>query len=69
MSTDPTELEAPDPSLSLDANDSTYAQASDSEPQNPPSGPRVEQTLGQPGSGGAVQAAPKTTRSSGSTSS
>ena len=61
-------LPEPDPTLSLDANDSTYAQApEDKEAQNPPSGPAVIQTLGKPG--GAAVAATKTTRSSGSSSS
>jgi hypothetical protein len=47
-----TELPEPDPTLSSDANDSTYAPAPESKDvQNPPSGPSVEQTLGLPGSG------------------
>lgn len=48
-----TEMPEPDPTLSTDAADSTYAPASgDREVQNPPSGPSVEQTLGKPGTGG-----------------
>jgi len=60
----PTELEAPDLTLSSDARDSTYAQA-DVPEQNPPAGPQVVQTLGKPGAG-ASEPTPqqKTTRSS-----
>jgi hypothetical protein len=46
----PSELAAPDPTLSSDANDSTYAEAEVPE-TNPPSGSHVEQTLGKPGAG------------------
>jgi hypothetical protein len=50
----PPELEAPDPTLSSDARDSTYAPAAETKEasENPPSGPRVEQTLGKPETGG-----------------
>jgi hypothetical protein len=48
VSETPTELEAPDPTLSTDAADSTYA-AAEPLPDNPPAGSRVEQTLGKAG--------------------
>ena len=62
-STDPNELEAPDPTLSTDADDSTYASV-EPEPDNPPAGKRVEQTLGHP-----TEADPKSSPKKASTSS
>jgi hypothetical protein len=63
VSTTPTEPEAPDPTLSTDAEHSSYASV-EPEPDNPPAGPRVEQTLGKP----AEAAPPKKTSSSSSSS-
>lgn len=51
MTEEVTELEAPDPTLSTLAEDSTYAEATDVPEQNPPDGPHTVQTLGKPGSG------------------
>ena len=71
MSTDPnaaTELEAPDPTLSSDAADSTYAAATDVPETNPPSGPAVEQTLGKPGGGSAAAAGGHSSKRSSSSS-
>jgi hypothetical protein len=60
-----TELPDPDPTLSSDAADSTYAPSStDRSAEHPPPGPAVEQTLGKPGSGGT-----KTTKKSAGSSS
>jgi hypothetical protein len=48
VSETPTELPEPDPTLSLDAADSSYAEAEQPE-ENPPLGPASVQTLGKPG--------------------
>jgi len=49
MSEQAPELEAPDPTLSLDAAHSTYEeQPATKEAVNPPPGPTVIQTLGTP---------------------
>jgi hypothetical protein len=63
------EIQGPDPTLSSDANDSTYAVVTDDEPQNPPSGHRVEQTLGKPSGSPTAPAPVKKTSTSSSTSS
>lgn len=63
-----TELPEPDPTLSLDANDSTYA-AAEVEEQNPPLGSATVQTLGQPGDGASAPKAKTSSRSSSASSS
>jgi hypothetical protein len=55
--------EPPDPLLSTDAAHSTYASV-DPEPDNPPAGERVEQTLGYP-----TETAPQTSKTSTKSSS
>lgn len=60
-----TELEGPDPTLSTDAADSTYAPAEVPE-DNPPLGTAVEQTLGKPGSGSKSSATKKASSTSSS---
>jgi hypothetical protein len=66
-----TEIEGPDPTLSPDARDSTYAPAPDDDSldNNPPLGPRVLQTPGKPGDGQPTPSASKTSTKSSSTSS
>lgn len=60
-----TEQSGFDPKLSSDARDSTYERIEPDPEQNPPSGHRVEQTLGTP-SGDAP--APTTKKASSSSS-
>jgi hypothetical protein len=67
LSTDPSELAAPDPTLSSDAADSTYEAAPAVEDVLPPPGPAVVQTLGKPGAGAAKTS--KTTHKASSSSS
>lgn len=57
-------LPEPDPTLSSDAADSTYAEVVPEEETNPPSGPHVEQTLGKPA--GAAKSPAKKASSTGS---
>ena len=64
-----TELPEPDPTLSLDARDSTYApDATDRSAENPPPGPATVQTLGKPGDGDTTTKS-KSSRSSSASSS
>lgn len=60
-------LPEPDPTLSLDATDSTYEAAPEDTETKPSPGPATIQTLGQPGDG--ASAPKKSTRSSSSSSS
>jgi hypothetical protein len=70
MSETATELEAPDPMLSSDAADSTYAAAPAIDPEpNPPSGPSVVQTLGEPGASAKASSKKASSPSSSSSSS